>query len=356
MKNATTILAIAGCLAGCAHPSPPEGEAEAFVKDNVPRFAELRDFKIRSSHEQGDRWAMEFQAALSPREPLDGALDIQTELRELAWQPKSAAFAPPLVIRPVHNASESIPVTGQLTGSKSGTWQFRDLRWSADLAALGQPRQAFPPEALTWGSQEAAVPIRNCVKEGTFGVLPLHPGQTCSNAILDTISADSVMISHARGINQVAFEDLPPVLVRVLHFDPQAAQASRQQRAVESQQRQQQRERAARFAARQEAQPRATQVAATGPRPGEPSSNVDDIISEHLRRNTSSPSTILVKTSAATFDDLVWAWRVECEYSYEYSRRHSPGGQRVEGKSYAWFRDKLLVRWRDIVPPRSPYQ
>jgi hypothetical protein len=355
MKNAITMLAIAGCLAGCAHQSPPESEAEAFVKDNVPRFAELKDFKFRSSQEQGDHWAMEFQAVLSTREVLYGPVNLQDELRELAWKPKSPTLTSPLVIWPTHNAYESIPVTGQLTGSKSGKWQFRDLRWSPGLAALGQPRQAFPPETLSWGSQQAATRVRNCVKEGTFDVLPIHTSQLCTNAVLDTISADSVMIVHARGISQVAYDDLPPVLVQVLQFDPRAAQVAKERRAAENQQRQQQRVMAARSAERQEVQARATQAAAYASRPGAPPSNADDIISEYLRRNTTSPNTIIVRAGSATFDDLVWAWRVECDYSYENSRRWSQAGGRVEGKAYAWFRDKLLVNWRDIVPPRSPY-
>ncbi len=63
----------------------------------------------------------------------------------------------------------------------------------------------------------------------------------------------------------------------------------------------------------------------------------------------------MVKTKAPVFDEIVWAWKVRCEYSYHESSERSAGGRRLKGSAYAWFRDESLVKWRDIVPPRSMF-
>jgi hypothetical protein len=185
-----------------------------------------------------------------------------------------------------------------------------------------------------------------------FAKLPVRSGATYQDTQLDSFLGDSALLLHARGNCQVKFDELPPSLQEFFHRGGLQAKAAAASRAA-----------AANVPARPRSRPateipRPTATAAplpAEPRPEPPPSDVDNIIAEYLRQLTTSRNTINVKTQSAVFDELAWAWKVECEYSYYATDSRSAGGKRIEGRGYAWFRDKLIVRWRHIVPPRSAF-
>ena len=228
---------------------------------------------------------------------------------------------------------------------------FQDFRWDAEDRKFGQPRAAFNPQALPWPSAEANEPAAADIRQGMFETLPVGAGITLKDAVLDTFDLDSVMILHARGVTQVAVADLPPVLQGFFYFDPHKIAQTKERQNAEVEWR------AQRATANRAPRPvpDRPEPQYAGDRPGQPPSNVDDLITERLRQYTASPGTIVVKTQSPVFDNYYDAWKVEFEYTMYYSDGRTPGGRRIEGTSYAWFRDKLMVRWRDITPPRSPY-
>jgi len=351
----------AGALCGCSKEqppaSPPVNEVESGVRSHVPATLQLRSCQIRSTKKEGEIWRVDFEATLTPCETLYEAVNLDQELAKLTWRKtksSSEAFMP-VVIRQTHQPKDKVMAIGQLTMRKAAAWQAEDFHWELQGPTPGLPRDKFVPEALLWASAEANEPVYQYIQQGKFDVLPIRDGTMLKEVAFDTSTIDSILILHAQGISHVKINDLPPVLQGFLHFDPAQARAARARREAENLNRIRaaQREAAAQTAVSRE--PARAESSGYGSRPEAPPANVDDLIGERLRQYTTSPGTIIVKTKPAVYDDYYTAWKVEFEYSFYYSDGRSTGGRRVEGTSYAWFRDKLLVRWRDITPPRSPY-
>jgi hypothetical protein len=346
-------------LSGCGNPQPPaNNQLEAEVRGRVPAVLQLQQFRVVSVTPLAKEWQVQFEATLAPRETLYRAVNLDEELVKLQWKKNApVAFgANPVLLRPVQEPKDAFTAVGQLTARRNGVqWQFSDFRWDVTERVLGQARRSFGPAAVVLGSPEANAPILAYLQQGKFAVLTLSSGLTYREVALDSFDGESFMFSHAKGIGQDRFEELPPVLQALFYFDMDKVQADRAQRAAAAQAQVQAARQQIEAAAAQQARATAAKSAVAASRPEPPPANVDDLIVERLRRYTTSPNTILVKTKSPVFDETVGAWKVEFDYSFYKTDGRSAGGHRIEGTSYAWFRDKLLVRWRDIVPPRSPY-
>lgn len=359
MKKAfalSLMFAIALCVvSGCGKPSAPKTsqaaapspeEVKAFVSSQVPAMVSLAEFRILGIHRDGETWVVQFDGVLTPREALFLPVNLDEELGRLQWnskKPVANTFKQQL-LRPSLVPTDRVPTVGNLRARYTNEWQFEVAQWDIKERDFGQPRSRFAAEALPLGSVPAQDPVFRYIHEGRFAVLELRSGVIYKDVVLDSLNLDKLMVVHANGITQMKLDELPPGLQAFFHYDPSEVARENQ------------------------ASLHATTKASVTPRYPPPPSNVDYLIVQHLgsMRLTSSLESIMVTTQPPVYDEAKFnewgygAWKVEFKYRYYIPGPPSRGvysppatGRDVEGTSYAWFRDKQLVKFGEITPAKS---